>query len=201
MARAVSARQQGDTYQARAFWLKACRLFLPHTKVERVGYEINDMPHFDDIAVFYGSEASDWHGNPLDSDYYQIKWHVDLSGSMTLESLVDPMFIGSRSTSLLQRLKEAFETSSDRGESARFNFVTTWGVQSQDILGRLVSGSNGQVRMDTLFSDSAPGSDSPCARRVGKPPGCGRCHTENDFERVQALLELLQPGQSDQGTQ
>ena len=156
MARAVSARQQGDTYQARAFWLKACRLFLPHTKVERVGYEINDIPHFDDIAVFYGRDASDWHGKSLDADYYQVKWHVDLSGSMTWRSLVDPGFIRSR-TSLLQRLKEAFEASGDRGESARFNFVTTWGIESQDTLGRLVSGSSGQVRLDILFSDSAPG--------------------------------------------
>ena len=156
MARAVSARQQGDIYQARAFWLKACRLFLPHTKVERVGYEIDEVPHFDDIAVFYGSDASDWHGNPLDSDYYQIKWHVDLSGSMTWRSLVDPGFIRSRSTSLLQRLKEAFDASSDRGESARFNFVTTRGIESHDTLGYLVSGTNGQIRLDTLFSDSAP---------------------------------------------
>ena len=49
--RAVSARQQGDTYQERAFWLKACRLFERHTKVARVGYEVPDVPHFDDIVV------------------------------------------------------------------------------------------------------------------------------------------------------
>ena len=157
MARAVSARQQGDAYQARAFWLKACRLFLPHTKVERVGYEINDMPHFDDIAVFYGNDVSDWHGNTLDSDYYQVKWHVDQSGSITSDSLVDPRFIGSRATSLLQRLKEAFEVSSGRDESTRFNFVTTRTIQNQDPLGKLISGVNGQIRLDTLFSDSAPG--------------------------------------------
>ena len=156
MARAVSARQQGDEYQARAFWLKACRLFQPHTKVNKVGYEIEEMPHFDDIAVFYGDGTSGWHGNALDSDYYQVKWHVDQSGSLTCESLVSPEFIGSRRSSLLQRLKESFEVAHNSGESARFNFITTWGVQSQDILGRLVSGTNGQIRLDTLFSDSAP---------------------------------------------
>ena len=76
MARAVSARQQGEEYQARAFWLKACRLFQPHTKVNKVGYEIEEMPHFDDIAVFYGDGASGWQGNALDSDYYQVKWQL-----------------------------------------------------------------------------------------------------------------------------
>ena len=156
MARAVSARQQGDAYQARAFWLKACRLFQSHTKVVRIGYEINDMPHFDDIAVFYDNGAPNGHGATLDSDYYQIKWHVDQSGSITCESLADPAFIGSRRSSLLQRLKESFEISSGRGESARFNFVTTWTIQAKDPLGKLVSGVNGQIRLDTLFGDSAP---------------------------------------------
>lgn len=30
MANAVIARNQGDDYQAKYFWLKACRLFQPH---------------------------------------------------------------------------------------------------------------------------------------------------------------------------
>lgn len=157
MARTVSARQQGDEYQARAFWLKACRLFQPHTKVNKVGYELEEMPHFDDIAVFYGDGASGWHGNALDADYYQVKWHVDQSGSLTCESLVNPEFIGSHRSSLLQRLKESFEVAHNRGESARFNFVTTWGIESRDPLGLLISGTDGQIRLDRLFNPSAPG--------------------------------------------
>ena len=34
--RAVAARQQGDTYQERAFMLKACRLLKPNTNVTQV---------------------------------------------------------------------------------------------------------------------------------------------------------------------
>ena len=152
--RAVSARQQGDTYQGRAFWLKACRLFERHTKVARVGCEIDDVPHFDDIAVFYSEPIRDAHGEFISADYYQIKWHVDQGGSLTCDALTDPAFLGSKSTSLLQRLHQAVATTSARAQSARFNFVTTWGVAADDALAKLVSGRDGEVRLDVLFGQS-----------------------------------------------
>ena len=152
--RAVSARQQGDTYQGRAFWLEACRLFERHTKVVRVGCEIDDVPHFDDIAVVYSEPIRDAHGELVSADYYQIKWHVDQGGALTCDALTDPSFIGSKSTSLLQRLHEAAKTTSARNESARFNFVTTWSIPADDVLAKLVSGRDGKLRLDVLFGQS-----------------------------------------------
>lgn len=149
--RAVSARQQGDTYQERAFMLKACRLLKPHTSVAKVGYEVSDVPHFDDIAVIYSEPILDAHGEPISADYYQLKWHVDESGAVTADALTDPSFIGSKSTSLLQRLQEAVETVHERGECARFNLVTTWSVDHRDRLSKLVSGRDGELRLDVLF--------------------------------------------------
>ena len=152
--KAVSARQQGDTYQGRAFWLEACRLFERHTKVARVGCEIDDVPHFDDIAVVYSEPIRDAHGELVSADYYQIKWHVDQGGALTCDALTDPSFVGSKSTSLLQRLHEAAKTTSARNESARFNFLTTWSVQADDALAKLVSGRDGELRLDVLFGQS-----------------------------------------------
>ena len=149
--RAVSARQQGDTYQERAFWLKACRLFERHTKVARVGYEVPDVPHFDDVVVLYSEPIPDAHGELISADYYQVKWHVDQAGSLTCDALTDPSFVRSKSTSLLQRLHEAVKTTSGRDGSARFNFVTTWGIRDDDPLAKLVSGRDGELRLDTLF--------------------------------------------------
>ena len=152
--RAVSARQQGDTYQERAFWLKVCRLFECHTKVAHVGYEIADVPHFDDVAVLYSEPIRDAHGELISADYYQIKWHVDQAGSLTCDALTDPSFVGSKSTSLLQRLHEAAMTTSASNRSARFNFVTTWGIRDDDALAKLVSGRDGELRLDTLFGQN-----------------------------------------------
>ncbi len=149
--RAVSARQQGDTYQGRVFWLEACRLFQRHTKVTGVGYEIDDVPHFDDVAVVYSEPIRDAHGEMVSADYYQVKWHVDQGGALTCDALTDPSFIGSKSTSLLQRLHEAAKTTSGRNETARFNFMTTWSIPADDVLAKLVSGRDGELRLDVLF--------------------------------------------------
>ena len=148
---AVSARQQGDMYQERAFWLKACRLFERHTKVASVGYEIADVPHFDDVAVLYSEPILDAHGELICADYYQIKWHVDQAGSLTCDALTDPSFVGSKNTSLLQRLHEAVTTTSARIQPARFNFVTNWSIPVGDALAKLTSGRDGELRLAALF--------------------------------------------------
>jgi hypothetical protein len=46
MANVVVPRMQGDDYQARFFWLQACRLFEDHAKVVRVGYELDIVKFF-----------------------------------------------------------------------------------------------------------------------------------------------------------
>ena len=153
--RAVTARQQGDTYQGRVFWLEVCRLFQRHTKVASVGYEVDDVPHFDDVAVLYSEPIRDAHGELVSADYYQIKWHVDQSGALTCDALMDPSFIGSKSTSLLQRLHEAVRATSARNETARFTFMTTWSIPADDILAKLVSGRDGELRLDVLFGKGA----------------------------------------------
>ena len=153
--KAVSARQQGDTYQGRVFWLEVCRLFQRHTKVACVGYEIDDVPHFDDVAVLYSEPIRDAHGELVSADYYQIKWHVDQGGALTCDALMNPSFIGSKSTSLLQRLHEAVRATSARNETARFTFMTTWGIPADDVLAKLVSGRDGELRLDVLFGKGA----------------------------------------------
>ena len=184
MAKAVSARQNGDVYQARAFWYKACRLFQPHSKVDKVGYEIEEIPHFDDVAVLYKPGVLDIRGEPLSADYYQVKWHTDQSGSLSCDSLIDPKFIGSRTTSLLERLKESTYAASESGQDARFNFVTTWGVKSGDPLGRLVSGEDGEIRLDVLFGGAGVGR----MRRVRE---MWAEHLGVDIETLRSVLSRL----------
>ncbi len=184
MVRAVSARQQGDTYQGRAFWLKVCRLFERHTKVVGVGCEIDDVPHFDDVAVLYSEPILDAHGELVSADYYQIKWHVDQRGSLTCDALTDPSFVSSKSTSLLQRLHQAVTTTSARTESARFNFVTTWNIPADDPLAKLVSGRDGELRLDVLFGQGN-------ARRITRLVDLWSQHLDVDHEELRRVLARL----------
>ena len=180
----VSARQQGDTYQKRVFWLQACRLFAPHTKVVRVGYEIGSVPHFDDIEALYSEPIRDAHGELISADYYQVKWHVDHAGTLTADALTDPSFISSQKTSLLQRLHEAYRITSTRNQCSRFNFVTTWAIRHDDVLAKLVSGRDGELRLDVLFGRSP-------AQRFARLVEQWSDHLGVDHEELKQVLSRL----------
>ena len=168
------------------FWLEACRLFERQTKVARVGCEIDEVPHFDDVAVVYSEPIRDAHGELVSADYYQIKWHVDQGGALTCDALTDPSFIGSKSTSLLQRLHEATKTTSARNESARFNFVTTWSIPPDDALAKLVSGRDGELRLDVLFGQNTSARFSRVVERWAHLLGVGH----EELRRVLARLRI-----------
>src|SRR5438270_685112 len=121
MANAVIPRKQGDDYQARFFWLHACRLFQPHAKVARVGFELDRVKAFDDVAVFYEPPITDEYGAPLAADYYQVKFHVDLAGAFTWRGLMDPGFINATSVSLLERVRDAVQALAPGGTGSRFH--------------------------------------------------------------------------------
>jgi hypothetical protein len=158
MAQTTTPRQQGDDYQARFFWLQACRLFDDYSKVAKVGYDVSDIKSFDDVVVYYHTPLIDERGDPVSTDYYQVKFHVDLSGAFTWEALMDPQFIGASSFSLLQRLQIAQNKFAPQGKGARFYIVAPWTIHPNDPLGKLVSNSGNQLRLTVLFDGSGPGS-------------------------------------------
>jgi hypothetical protein len=52
MAEAIAARTRGDDYQARVFWLPACRLFQEHSAVEEIGFDDPELRYFDDVSLY-----------------------------------------------------------------------------------------------------------------------------------------------------
>lgn len=157
MGRSVIPLSQGFDYQARFFWLEACRLFEPHSKVDRVAYEVDHARSFDDIVVYYDPPIIDARGEDVETDYYQIKFHVNQAGTITCDNLADPAFIGAESVSLLQRLQEAQKTFAP-GSTSRFTICSPWPIGSEDALGRLVSTQDGEIRLGVLFDGSTPRS-------------------------------------------
>ncbi len=151
MAKAVSAIHKGFDYQSRYFWLQACRLLLPGTRVVAVGCEIGGERGFDDVMVKYDPPIIDPHGSSVDAEYSQVKFHTDYSGSFGWKQLMDPAFIGATSVSLLQRLRDAQVRHRDTGGRSRFRILAPWSIDPGDALASLVSTSGGGILLDRLF--------------------------------------------------
>src|SRR6267143_1743952 len=152
MVHAIGARTQGDDYQARVFWLNACRLLMPNSKVIRVVYENPDTRYFDDVAVYYKCDVAIERGEYCKSDHYQVKFHVDHSGRFTYQSLTDPAFLGAKKMSLLQRVHDFVGSHND---SCRLYVIAPWGIEDGDPLNKLVSCTAGEIRLRRLFSDES----------------------------------------------
>lgn len=150
MAKQIVARQQGDDYQARWFWLHACSLLDDFTKVERVVYEDNRLKAFDDVAIYYRSGYADKRGTRLDAEYFQVKFHVVANGALTIKSLCDPSFINATKISLLQRVKDAHDYCNSKNIKYRLTLYTPWSVHPDDILAQVYSLSDGSIRLDKI---------------------------------------------------
>ena len=153
MPSAVGARTQGDDYQARVFWLNACRLLMPNSNVVRVVFEDSSTRFFDDVGVFYDCDVAIERGEYCKADHYQVKFHVDHSGRFTYESFTDPAFIVVKEKSLLQRVHAFIE---EHEYPCRLYVVAPWGIQDDDPLNKLVSNAGGEIRLRQLLSDKAP---------------------------------------------
>ena len=150
MADPVKALQMGFDYQALIFWRHICRLFETRTKVERVGYELDEIKSFDDVVISYHTPVPDGTGGYTSKDYYQIKFHVDQNGSITFEALTNPEFIGATKYSLLQKLQNAIGQCGD-GNGCRFYLVMPWAIHPDDALRKLVSNDHGAINLNRLY--------------------------------------------------
>lgn len=189
MTTAVVARQLGDDYQARIFWLEACRLFSRCSKVARVAYECKGVKAFDDVAVIYSSPIPDERGGTVTADYYQAKYHVDLKGSLTWEALIDPEAIGATSVSLLERLHVA--ATDGAGGGARFNLISAWPIHPDNDLADLVSRRNGELRMERLFDGTTDRSAKGKIRKAWRERL--KLKTDDDLEKVVTPLRIHAP--------
>ena len=183
MARAVSARMQGDDYQARFFWLQVCRLFQPHTKVASVGYEVADAKAFDDVVVSYNPQVNDDRGGVIATDYFQIKFHVSQDDAVRFDSLMDPQFIGATKFSFLERLRDAHFKTKPRGR-CRFTLATTWGIDPKDPLAYLINNNAGQLHLNRLFGPGPRGKMGRLRRTAAK-------HLDIDEDSLREVLASM----------
>jgi len=166
VTQAISARRDGDTFQARQFWRKACLLLDPESPVLRVGFE-NGPKGFDDIWVEYEPSRGlqDQSGLPLIREHIQCKWHV-APNSYGHVDLADPQFINANAKSLLQRALAAQRSHAPAGQGARFRLLTNWRIDKDDQLRELVHQRSHTLRLDRLFATSTDRSAMGSVRKL-----------------------------------
>lgn len=191
MAKANTARMQGDDYQTYYFWLRACDLFLPDRGVEKVALEQTGVKAFDDVVVYYRPGAIFDGPEPVNADYFQVKYHVVADGAITAKGLTEPAFINATSVSLLQRLHAAQKAYAPDGKGVRFHLYSPWNVHPDDPLASIYSQYDGRLRLDVLFSGTA-------GAKFGKIRELWKDHlgltTDDELRHVVRPLRLISGG-------
>lgn len=185
MTQAVTVRRDGDTFQARLFWLHAARLLDPKSPILRVGFE-SGPKSFDDIWVEYdpARSASDQYGDPLRREHIQCKWHVT-PDSYGYAHLIDPEFINANARSLLQRAREAQLAYAPDGVGVRFKLVTNWRLDRTDPLREMIGNRSGAIRLERLYGTVTDNS------RAGGMRKAWREHLGIDEAELRRLARTL----------
>jgi SMODS-associated and fused to various effectors sensor domain len=167
MADAPIARWHGDNYQSRIFWENALNLLDDTSCVVEVTFEANGPKAFDDVVVRYNPPVPRSGPDRIHADYHQVKYHVDRGGHFGYADFIDPEFIGAKSVSLLERLRDAQAAAA---APSLFTFLTTYRVSPTDPLASLISGNDRTLLLERLFDGTKDRS------KTGKVRKCWREH-------------------------
>lgn len=186
MTQAILARRDGDTFQARQFWLRAAQLLDPNSPIIRVGFE-NGPKSFDDIWVEYASSKApkDSTGQPIEREHIQSKWHTT-PGTYGYSDLIDPEFINAQAKSLLERAREAQLVHAPHGSGLRFKLVTNWQLERNDYLTPIISSRSGEIRVNRLYDGTTTDRS-----RAGKIRKAWREHLDIDNNELQVFVRSL----------
>lgn len=160
MANSITARRQGDEYQALFFWKQLLRL-LTNEDIDTVTFENNEPAFVDDVVVRYKSPLADQQtGERIEADFYQCKYHVAQDTVFSLDAILDPEFIGSKE-SMLQRLYKAYHMLKQEHKRFRLTIVSSSIWQTQDDMCEYLS-SEGRIR--STFYKGGPKSKAGIIR-------------------------------------
>lgn len=182
MADSILARQQGDDFQASFFWLEASKLYQPCTNVAAVEWESKISPTgFDDVVVRYKPGIADGK-KTIQSDSYQLKFHVDHNRGLTYEAFTEPEFIGATKATILTRLLDAYQQDPQISEHTRLIMINSWGVDRNNPIGELIR-NDGPLKLNLLFKDSSDNT------KYGKIRKLWRDHIGVTDDILQKILE------------
>ena len=135
MAKSIVARRNGDTYQARVFWLKLLEL-KNNDYVESVTIENDRVPFVDDVVVSYSKPIKERAtGKRVRCDLFQCKYHMTQRDAFTHKNLINRNFIHNKD-SMLKRLHEAYVRLSKKlsPDAFRLYIYSNWHWDHRDVL-------------------------------------------------------------------
>lgn len=183
MADAITAQWHGHNYQSRIFWLNAMDLLRPETCVSRVTFEASGPKAFDDVVVHYEPPVVRSGPDPIATEFHQIKWHVETGRRLGYEDLTRPEYIGAKSISLLERLRDAKQTTVS---PSRMLLVTPDRIADGDPIGHLISANDHSLLTERLFNGTKDRS------QMGKVRKCWREHLKlTDDDSLCEVVEGL----------
>lgn len=209
MNKSINARDQGDDYQRLFFWYHALKMFYPHTGVEKVIYEADNVKSFDDVVVYYKEDKPclDCMHNSINIDFFQVKFHVTNDNAFTWDGLMDPKLINAKSVSIMERLRNAQEIYNKDG--IRFILVSPWTINPNDNLSKIISNRENEIRIDKLFDGRPRTKMAKMRQKMIKHLDFS---TDDELERLlspfriwhnyhnsERLMELINIGLSDLG--
>jgi hypothetical protein len=164
MTGAVNTIRDGQSFQARIFWINAVKLFDIRQSVVRVGFESGPRG-FDDVWVEYqkGKARQDQFGNPLLLERFQCKWHV-ANGTFSHLDLIRPEYIGATKKSLLQRAWDAHVADQAGGLPSRIKLLTNHRAHPEDVLHKVIHTGHHTLKLDDFFSGKTKASAFYTAR-------------------------------------
>lgn len=124
----VAAPLEGARYQFRFFWLQALpMLYASPQRVDRVVMEHRGVDAVDDVVVYYCAPGLADAERHVRIDYFQLKFRVNLTASITSADLVDPSWTGTKD-SMLVRFAQAWQDLRATEPEIRLTLVTnaTW---------------------------------------------------------------------------
>ena len=175
MANQVAARLAGDDYQHLYAWWHVLELLNQNSAVIEVGIEDDAAGSFDDITVYYAPSSG------LAAQFFQVKYHVDLRGAYSTETLLDRR----SGSSLLQKFWRTWQKIESTGRNPKLVLFSNWAWDTADAVGACIDGRDGSIKQ--TFITASNRSNIGKLRELWRRE-CGG--TSEQFEKFVTALQL-----------
>ena len=151
MAQAIVARENGDDYQRLVLWNYINKFISKTTDIETIFHEFDEVKGFDDIIIKYKSPIITCGERTVEKEYVQVKFHQYQSDFLTIDNLIQPEFINSKTQSFLGKLRDAYKLLGDDYSKCLFTLYTPFDIDQNDTLYEMVDNRSRMITKDSLF--------------------------------------------------
>ncbi|GAA4444545.1 hypothetical protein GCM10023156_03000 [Novipirellula rosea] len=165
---------------------------LANGKIASVGYETDEFKAFDDVGIKYTEPHPDGRGGVYDELHVQAKFSVGSEKQISGAALTDPRLINASKISLINRLRDAVDSTRQAGRRCLFELWAPWQIDPGDVLAKMHRRDHGTLDMDKLFAGKTAGSESGKLRKIWAEHLGIDMDDRAEFDRIFGSLRLTQ---------